>query len=408
MKYKLKPEHEARFAEWRDKWIANAMSTEPMTENDREICRAAVIGMYSAAKLPAPKHIVFVPSPFVLAFAGGFSAAIWHGSKGVAATRDATEAATEAATRAATWAATRAATRAATEAATRAATRAATWDATEAATRAATEAATRAATWDATGAATRAATWDATEAGLSNWYYVPADMRALAESLGVGSFGLQCAANSYRMWSGGNQWGGYDAFLSFFQDVAALPLDYSAYNHWRALAEHSGPRIMHPDFCMISDRPMLLKVDDENRSHAEAGPFCQWRDGSMLFSWHGQRIPGDWVTGNPPKASEALHWQNMDQRAAACEILGWDKIVDERVASGAGRIIEDSGDRVWGRLVELDLPDSPGERFLDAMCGTGRRFALPVPPKTKTVDEAQSVLHGGLPVEILKNFEVRT
>jgi hypothetical protein len=80
MKYKLKPEHEARFAEWRDKWIANAMSTEPMTENDREICRAAVIGMYSAAKLPAPKHIVFVPSPFVLAFAGGFSAAIWHGS----------------------------------------------------------------------------------------------------------------------------------------------------------------------------------------------------------------------------------------------------------------------------------------------------------------------------------------
>ena len=364
MKYKLKPEHEARFAEWRDKWIANAMSTEPMTENDREICRAAVIGMYSAAKLPAPKHIVFVPSPFVLAFAGGFSAAIWHGSKGVAATRAATEDAT--------------------------------WDATWAAT------------WAATRDATEDATWDATEAGLSNWYYVPADMRALAESLGVGSFGLQCAANSYRMWSGGNQWGGYDAFLSFFQDVAALPLDYSAYNHWRALAEHSGPRIMHPDFCMISDRPMLLKVDDENRSHAEAGPFCQWRDGSMLFSWHGQRIPGDWVTGNPPKASEALHWQNMDQRAAACEILGWDKIVDERVASGAGRIIEDSGDRVWGRLVELDLPDSPGERFLDAMCGTGRRFALPVPPKTKTVDEAQSVLHGGLPVEILKNFEVRT
>ena len=71
--YTLTDEHRAMLPAWRDKWIANAMSTEAMTERDREVCREAVLGLYAAAKLPPPKHIVFVPSPFVLAFAGGFA-----------------------------------------------------------------------------------------------------------------------------------------------------------------------------------------------------------------------------------------------------------------------------------------------------------------------------------------------
>ena len=72
------------------------------------------------------------------------------------------------------------------------------------------------------------------------------------------------------------------------------------------------------------------------------------------------------------------------------------------------RTINDSGDPLWGRLVEVSLPDSGRERFLDAICGTGRRFALPVPPDTASVDQAQSVLHGGLPPEILRFSVERT
>src|SRR5690606_33863582 len=80
-KYELTPEHRARLPEWRDRWIRTIMSTDAMTEEDRERCRVAVRGLYEAPNLPPPKHIVFVPSPFVLAFAGGFSAAIWHLSR---------------------------------------------------------------------------------------------------------------------------------------------------------------------------------------------------------------------------------------------------------------------------------------------------------------------------------------
>jgi hypothetical protein len=94
----------------------------------------------------------------------------------------------------------------------------------------------------------------------------------------------------------------------------------------------------------------------------------------------------------------------MDQRAAACEIVGWHNILDQLDA----KIVEDSGDAVWGRLVEVILPDSGRERFLDALCGTQRRFALPVPPATSSVDEAQSALHGGLPASILRHSVPRT
>ena len=154
---------------------------------------------------------------------------------------------------------------------------------------------------------------------------------------------------------------------------------------------------------IVSQRP-TVKWDDEGRIHSESGHAISYRGGYGLSAWHGQVIPDEWVTGKPPCAADALHWPNMDQRAAACEIVGWHNILDQLQA----RTVDDSGDAVWGRLVEVDLPDSGKERFLDALCGTSRRFCLPVPPKTKTVDEAQSVLHGGLPVEILKHCVERT
>jgi len=77
-KYTLTDEHRAQLKPWAERWIKNAMSTAPMTESDREICRDAVKRLYQAANLtPPPDHrIVFVPSPFVLRFAGGFAAAI--------------------------------------------------------------------------------------------------------------------------------------------------------------------------------------------------------------------------------------------------------------------------------------------------------------------------------------------
>ena len=74
-------------------------------------------------------------------------------------------------------------------------------------------------------------------------------------------------------------------------------------------------------------------------------------------------------------ASVALTCENIEQRRAACEIIGWNKILDELDA----RVIDEDGDPEIGTLIEVDLPDSGKERFLRVTCGTGRQFAIPVP-----------------------------
>src|SRR5690606_35191286 len=77
------PEHKKELSPWADKWIHNAMSTKPMDDKEKAICREAVKGLYRSANLdPPPDHrIVFVSSPFIMRFAGGFAAAIWHKRK---------------------------------------------------------------------------------------------------------------------------------------------------------------------------------------------------------------------------------------------------------------------------------------------------------------------------------------
>ena len=279
------PKHREQLKPWADKWIANAMRARPMDESDRKAMRLAVQGLYEAAGLTPPPRIVFVPSPFVLRFAGGFAAAIWHDR-------------TQNATRAATYAATHAATAAATDAATDDATYAATHAATYAATHAATAAATDDATYDATHAAWRAASAAATY----DRYHVrdlPEIIAWVRNTVGTRAmFWWKCAAQSWRMWDGGNQWSAWAGYLSFFRHIAKLPLDYSKWQYFELAATHGGPRIMHPQFCMISDFPITLQVDAHNRPHAENGPFCRWRDGSCIYAWHGVYVPA-WIVERP-------------------------------------------------------------------------------------------------------------
>ncbi|MCC8945964.1 hypothetical protein H8A97_12865, partial [Bradyrhizobium sp. Arg62] len=83
-------------------WISRAMRTDQI-EPDKIV--PAIEGIYAAAGLKKPR-VVIVPSPLVMAFAYGASAAIWYARKhpkdGARATYAATDAATYAATDAAT------------------------------------------------------------------------------------------------------------------------------------------------------------------------------------------------------------------------------------------------------------------------------------------------------------------
>ena len=57
---------------------------------------------------------------------------------------------------------------------------------------------------------------------------------------------------------------------------------------------------MTPDFTIISDRPEIIKVDEQNRLHSENGPAVKWRDEMEQFYFHGVGVPG-FVIVSPEK-----------------------------------------------------------------------------------------------------------
>ena len=331
----------ATMAEHVKLWTARAFRTDPI---EPEKIVPAIEGIYAAAGLPRPR-VVIAPSPLVMVAAYGAATAIWADRGVTDATRDAT--------------------------------RAATFDATRAATRAATNAATRAATYAATSAATYAATSAAT--------YAAGPMAAC--KVLAGKAGVKYAQEWWCAYQGGNMWAAYECYLTAARDILGLRLPaHEAYAHWEQAAIHGGFRVMHEKFCIVSDFPEVLRVDDQNRPHCEDGPSHRWRDGWSLYHWHGVRVPAHWIEGTPDPA-EILATREVEVRAAGIAILGMDKMLDRL----DHRIIDSDPDPMHGDLIEVLLPDLPDPvRYLRAQCPRNGTICEGVPSTAKSVLEAQA------------------
>ena len=201
---------------------------------------------------------------------------------------------------------------------------------------------------------------------------------------------------------GAQVYGAHDAhWLGFYETFQQLGIDTSKLNPLMELAKHCGWWAPYKNAAILQDRPEIIKFDDNNRLHCEDGPAIKYRDGFSIFSWHGTIIPGEWLA-KKPSAKEALAVPNMEKRRAACEIVGWDNILNELDATS----IDKDPDPQIGELLEVNIPDIGKEKFLRVTCGTGRQFSIPVPPDMKTALQSNAWTWGLEPHEYKP--EVRT
>jgi hypothetical protein len=333
-----------------------------------------------------------------------------------AATDVATDLATYAATDLATGAATYAATRNATEEATRdaisAATRDATRDATSVATRVATSVAARDVVDgdvdgdvdDATDLATRAATDAATDAATRDEKGWAVRLSIEIGGADLSEMMLSCARSSWKMYQGGNMWSSFECFLSFFRHVVKLDLpEYETYRHWESAAQHGGFRWMHAKFCIVSDRPRVLRIDPQNRPHCADGPSHLWSDGLAIYYWHGYRIPPshEWIISDPSRLTvqASLAEPNAELRRIMLEKLGFDRVAEELGASVVDQDINCGQPR---RLLEATI-DGERLRILHVVNGTvepdgtRRSFHLGALSSAKTAHEAVALSYGRNP-----------
>ncbi len=266
-KYILTDEHRSHLQPWAYKWIENAMSTRPMSADDKLDCITHVNELYEIAKLVKPKHVLFVKSPFALVVAGGFASAICElGDKSPMTIPELIS-------------------------------------------------------------RLNSGEFNTTIED-TKWYGSPYKIRDLSEKLGFGVVGVECARQFHNMWNGGNQWSGWTSYLSFFRYIVKLDIDYSKWDCYEKLTELSGPRVMHEQFCIISDRPVALTVDARNRPHGEGVPFCKWSDGSALYSVNGVRVPA-YVVNSPEKLTVTIieGESNLEVRRVMIDVYGREKFI---------------------------------------------------------------------------------
>ena len=193
------------------------------------------------------------------------------------------------------------------------------------------------------------------------------------------------------------------SFYAYFRDVVGLEC-CKKLDGMIELAKHCGWLNVYEDVVVFQDRPEVIKFDDENRLHCESGPAIRYADGFSVYAWHGTSVPKDWIENKENLTPQiALTWENVEQRRCAAEIIGWNRVLDELNCT----VIDEDPDPEIGTLVEADIPEIGKERFLKVKCGTGRTFAIPMPPEIKTALAGQAWSYGCE----LENFfkpEVRT
>ena len=246
-------ENEKRqMAELVDKWKKNAFRIEAIEE---EKIIHSIKRLYKASSLKEPV-VVVAPNPLVAALASGISSAWWFlKNKNIKVTE------------AATWNATGDATRAATR------------DATEDATRAATDAATRAATENATG--------DATE-DKPNWL-IDVCKCFLGENY---MLGIECIKKIFNLYQGGNHWSSHHCYYEALREVLSLKdlKCWEKYSAWEECGINGCVRFMHEQFCIVSDFPLSIKINNSNQPHCVTGPSHEWRNGFRYYYINGVAI----------------------------------------------------------------------------------------------------------------------
>jgi len=234
-------------------------------------------------------------------------------------------------------------------------------------------------------------------------WYVFGDLLTIAIRImgPAARLGLSCARSAtgtMETYQGGNQQSSEAAFVSFFRHVAGWKIDYSRWRHWEAAAVHGGPRIMHEKFCMISDRPRVLTVDEQNRPHNPNGPFCQWVDGSALYAWHGVHTPAKYFL-REHSAKEILAEPNVEVRRAMIERYDFSRQPGQFLIDAGAKILdsaiqpigEGQPDQI-NELLFIDLPGEPDGRMVAVRVidpSTGRRYILRVHPELRPMADNQ-------------------
>lgn len=359
--YVLTPEHKAQLEPWAKKWVGHALNTEPMSDEDRDIVIGCLDGLYKVAKYQRPDRVLFLPSVLQIRLVGGYAAAI------IFARNNPTEFPSFSEAKPRTTHDRGLYNRALDILNGRHVASGETYSYFSDGGKSLPIKTDDISAGDLTILGTFILTLDKNAAPLKDGKisekgpvedlkFTPRGWAIpIAERINksVSSFQLSCARSSWRMLNMGNLWPSWPYFVSFFKEIAGL--DLPSYDEWlpyEKAAIHGGPRIMHPNFTIFSERPELLHIDEQQRHHTPDFDVAshRWRDGLSYYHWHGVRMPQDIMEDRTLLTAKRISEENNQEvRRCLIEIYGLLKYFKD---IGANLVSEDEFGKLWTANVD--------------------------------------------------------
>jgi hypothetical protein len=271
----LTTEQQAKLAEWRDRWTAIGLSTEPANRPEAE---RAIIMAYAAAKLPPPR-IVWCDSPL----SQGITRAI---AKSLACKKFSTGEKVRASVGDSVWASVRDSVR------------------------------------DSVWASVGDSVWDSVRDSVRD-----SVGDSVRDSVGAS------VGDSVRASVRDSGYGQHDAnwlgFYDYFREVCGLHTQTALLEGLTLLAHHAGWFLPHEKICWIAERPNVLHRDEQGRLHCENGPALSYPDKFSIWAWHGTRVSQQLID-NPDSITveQIKNEDNAEVRRCMVERMGWQKFVE--------------------------------------------------------------------------------
>jgi len=198
----------------------------------------------------------------------------------------------------------------------------------------------------------------------------------------------------------------YAAWFKFMKDEFNIKCEIGVtLDSWNDLYLNSGvySAIFSELVCVVTKYPKKIHVDELKRLHNVSGPACQWGHSTEETKFDGYYIHGrkieqklfDSCVEGKITGKDFLRFQNEEDRAAAYEILGEEKVmallnakeIDRGMFAHAnGEMEEIILYKTKETFTELDNEPLAWVRF--TCPSTGTNYLIAVPPKYKTAKEA--------------------
>lgn len=203
------------------------------------------------------------------------------------------------------------------------------------------------------------------------------------------SFLKECLESQNHILKTGNIKAVWDAQVTLCRDVLKLDLpSHVNFNLWQNAALAGGSRVMHEDFCIVSDFPEVLRVDEELRLHSENGPAIKWRDGWCLYFWHGIRVSSQLIERPETLTIEQIEREaNIEIRRLMIQLYGQARYLLE---SGAHVVQADEAGVLYRKELRSDEPLTM-VKVINSTAepdGTFKEYFIRVPPHITTAKAA--------------------